>query len=373
MPGALFDVFVVGATDASPAGQAALVGALATRLGLPAADVTRGLGERRLSVGKELAQADAQVLVRELKAMGAATVVRPTGATMTMAGAVPAAPTQARPPVAQPLPPRDMFGPPPVSMSSSISSTTMTALGREGTGAHDPFGPPPSAPHLDLSPGAPAATPAAPLVGRDPFAGAVEDDPRLELDMSNRSSSSTERPRTTAGTSLPGASAMNLNKMAASSSASGLAVDKEAAAGAYFVRCHKHGLSYDTRKASGCSKCMERGRKLSAHMAAKSVGLRLGNFGDNAVKRAFIGLALALAVGFIPAAYHALRVGARDIHRLRGEQEVLSRKPATEEITRQFVELDSAVDKMTGRAQRTTGILWIVVAGGALIGWYRVT
>ena len=45
---------------------------------------------------------------------------------------------------------------------------------------------------------------------------------------------------------------------------SGLAVDSDAAADAYRVRCPKHGLTFDTRKASGCAKCMAPGRRMSA-------------------------------------------------------------------------------------------------------------
>jgi hypothetical protein len=165
---------------------------------------------------------------------------------------------------------------------------------------------------------------------------------------------------------------MNLNRMSATSSASGLSVDKAVAAEAYRVRCHKHGLLYDTRKASGCGKCMETGRKLSAAFEAKAAGIKIAHF-DSAVKRAFAGLALALVIGFIPAAYHAFRIGARDIHRLRDEQEVLSRKPATEEILHQYEQLNTSVESAAGHATRTTGLVWLVVSGLALAGWYRVT
>src|SRR4030095_5551504 len=111
--------------------------------------------------------------------------------------------------------------------------------------------------------------------------------------------SSAERPRSTGGTSLPGASALNLTRMSSTTSPSWLSVDKEAAAEAYRVRCHKHGLLYDTRKASGCGKCLDKGRKLSAALEAKAAGIKIASF-DNSIKRAFAGLALALVVGFIP-------------------------------------------------------------------------
>jgi hypothetical protein len=52
---------------------------------------------------------------------------------------------------------------------------------------------------------------------------------------------------------------------------------------------------------------------------------------------------------------------------------MLSRKPATEEIVRRFEELNTTVDNASSRATRTTAIVWLVVSGLALAGWYRVT
>jgi hypothetical protein len=181
-----------------------------------------------------------------------------------------------------------------------------------------------------------------------------------------------ERARAAATAALAGDAALTSTRMAATSTESGLAVDKAVAAEAYRVRCHKHGLLYDSRKASGCGKCMDKGRKLSAALQAKSVGITIAEF-DSALKRALVGLGVALLVGFIPAAYHALRIGGRDIHRLRDEQEMLSRKPATEEILRRFEELNTSVDNATSRATRTTGVVWLVISGLALAGWYRFT
>jgi hypothetical protein len=160
--------------------------------------------------------------------------------------------------------------------------------------------------------------------------------------------------------------------MAATSSASGLSVDKEVAAEAYRVRCHKHGLLYDSRKASGCGKCMDRGASCPPPSRPGTHGIKIADF-DSAAKRAFVGLALALVIGFIPAAYHAFRVGARDIHRLRDEQEILSRKPATEEI----VSASGAQHHRRQRRQpRHPHDRHRLVRGDrarAGFGWYRVT
>jgi hypothetical protein len=94
---------------------------------------------------------------------------------------------------------------------------------------------------------------------------------------------------------------------------------------------------------------------------------------DNPVKRAFIGLAIALAMGFIPAAYHALGMGSRALGRLRAEQEIVSRRPATEEIARRFEEFDVTVAATKVSYMRNTGVIWVLVTSGALLGWYRLT
>jgi hypothetical protein len=395
MAGPFFDVFVVGAADGSPAGVQALATALSGPLGMPAATIAKALAERKLCAGKGLVQQDAQALVRELKPMGAMTVIRPGASEAPALGGngrsgPPAPPVRPGPP-----PPVRGASPPTMTMGAPPATTVddpfapppsgprgLTLDGPDSMTGKNHFGSPSSAPGLQLAPSS-GPKDAPPPVGRDPFAGGPDLEERsLELDMPPPApkaaaatagpESSAERPRPTGGTSLPGASALNLNGMAASSSASGLSVDKAAAAEAYRVRCHKHGLLYDSRKASGCGKCLDAGRKLSAALEAKAAGIRIATF-DNAIKRAFVGLALALVVGFIPAAYHAFRVGARDIHRLRDEQELLSRKPATEEIVQRFNELNTTVDNAASRATRTTGIVWLVVSGLALAGWYRVT
>jgi hypothetical protein len=369
----MFDVFVVGAADSTPAGISALANSLVEPLRMPVAVITKGLQDRKLCAGRELSQQDAQALVRQLRPLGAMTVIRPSGpADRTAQRAAPPPPPTAAtlpPPVASPGPPvTDPFAPPP----SGVHELSLASSEAAGGGNH--FIPPPSSPDLGLAlsarPDVPPPPPPSPP-NHNAFAAEPDNEPRLELRMKPGPSSEAP-PRPTGSTSLPGASALNLNRMSASSSASGLAIDQEVAAEAYRVRCHKHGLFYDSRKASGCAKCLERGRKLSAALEARSARFVLAEF-DNSIKRAFVGLAIALVVGFIPAAYHAFRIGAGDIHRLRTEQEILSRKPATEEIVQQFEQLNGAVDSATTHATRTTGVVWIVVTGLAMAGWYRVT
>jgi hypothetical protein len=213
---------------------------------------------------------------------------------------------------------------------------------------------------------APADTP--PRAARS-HAPPVDEDPILELDTGSRGSNDEfRRPPATVG----GAAALNITMIGATSSASGLAVAGHANGDPHGVRCSRHGLFYDTRKASGCTKCLEPGRKLGAAMALKATSFKLIEI-ESPVKRAFFGLAIALAMGFIPAAYHALGVGSRELRRLRAEQEIVSRRPATQEIVQRFEELDLTVETTKSRYTRNTGIIRVMVTGGAILGWYRLT
>ena len=377
MAGPGFDVFVVGAADSSTAGQARLAASLASHLGLPPAAVAKGLAERRLRAANNVDQAAAQALVRDLKGLGATTVVRPaTPPTSTSqqafaAAGAPAAPMSAPAP-APGASTYDPFGPPPSSGGSL------------GSGGDARFGPPPSAPGLLVTTGAPprgaappppaarpaAAPAAAPAVTNQAFHASEIEDAPLELDTSKTNGEGFRKaPITIAGAGGIQTAAKLFN----TSSASGLAVDAEAAGDPNRVRCPKHGLIYDTRKASGCSKCLAPARQVAARIATQAQGVKIADFGEDATRRALIGMGVALVVGLIPAAYHALRMGARDIHRLRDEQELLSRKPATDETLARFDAIESDVKRTKSRAMRNTGLVWLVVAGGTLVGWYRLT
>jgi hypothetical protein len=370
----------------------ALATALAGRLGVARPVVAQGLADRKLCAGRRLEAGAAQNLVRELRELGATTMMRPSpaaapaGAPARPASAPPGAPREPAPPARpsshapSPRPlaadSHDQFGPPP---SGDFG---------QAPGAADPFAPPPARGKRPANPapgadrfGAPGSShsmsldsdsspPPAPPAhgGRHDDPG--DDEPSLELDNGPRASSDELRksPSTVAG-----ASALNTTRLDSTSSDSGLAVDSHAAAAAYRVRCPKHGLFFDTRRASGCPRCLEPGRKMSVALAEQARGFKLGEFDDSPVKRAFIGLAIALVMGFIPAAYHALGVASREMRRLRAEQAALSQRPATEEIVRRFEEIDATVGHARNRYTRSTTLLWVVVTGGALIGWYRLT
>jgi hypothetical protein len=112
---------------------------------------------------------------------------------------------------------------------------------------------------------------------------------------------------------------------------------------------------------------------MAGTLESKMTGFRLGDYRDTPGKRGFLGLALALAIGLIPAAYYALRVGESAVRSLRDEQEVLSYKPGTDDTLKLFDELDSAVGMAHRRSMRNTAVIWVLVASGTLIGWYRIT
>ena len=80
MAGNLFDVFVVGATDPSAAGETRLAAALSAKHGIPLATVAKAISAKNLRAGQGLEQAQAQALVRHLQSIGAVTVIRPAGA-----------------------------------------------------------------------------------------------------------------------------------------------------------------------------------------------------------------------------------------------------------------------------------------------------
>ena len=77
MAGQLFDVFVVGSADPSPAGETRLSSALSSKHGVPLTTVAKAISAKNLRAGQSLEQAQAQALVRQLQVMGAVTVIRP--------------------------------------------------------------------------------------------------------------------------------------------------------------------------------------------------------------------------------------------------------------------------------------------------------
>jgi hypothetical protein len=153
---------------------------------------------------------------------------------------------------------------------------------------------------------------------------------------------------------------------------SGVAMDEDPK-NLNLIRCVQHGLYYDKSKASGCRKCMSTARDAVNKMTAQNTTFHIGDLHRKPAKRAFIGLAIALVLGFLPAVYYCFGPGTTEARKFRVEQELLSRQPGTEEIMRRFDELDTQVDESHGRASRNTAIVWFAVAGVAMLGWYKIS
>lgn len=393
--GPLFDVIVVGSSDGSPAGHTKLASALAERHGIPVAVVARAIAAKNLRAGQSLAQEQAQTMVRSLQALGAITIIRPAAparngaATGTSYSALPAFSPPQRPATGSGMDPVQTVATPRPITGSGMDPVQTVAVARPSTGSGmDPVrtvaaprpitgsGMDPVRTTAAPSPGFEAsgpelangpARPARPAPNR--FAPPDEDKPlALELDEGPRTSS---EELAAPQVSVAGAAALVNGKLVVGSSSSGLAVGDEAVA--QTVRCPIHGLAYDRRKASGCRKCLAPARQVAQTMENPAFTGTKGAFRESATKRAFLGLAIALAIGFIPAAYYALRMGGAEVRRLRAEQEVLSRKPGTEEVQQRFTALDADVGSAHRRSARNTAVLWLVVSGGALFGWYRIT
>jgi hypothetical protein len=96
---ATFHVFVDGALDASNDGVNRLATAMASRYGLPAADVAARLGKGRFRVKANVDKATADTYARDLQAIGARVTLEEVGA----------------PPAAKPTPPAGTSRPPPAS------------------------------------------------------------------------------------------------------------------------------------------------------------------------------------------------------------------------------------------------------------------
>lgn len=396
----LYDVFVVGAKDPSPVAQMHLAAALAKHFQAPVAEVSQAISSRNLRAGKSLDEAQARVLSQQLAGLGAETELRPNmGAgrnrapTQSPGRSAPTGETMPTLPTLASMPGADTVGRDPFAAHTAVPMAAPTMAGGVGYGPPTmPGGPQHTmgghttgvsaggpVPSLRINPGASTSVTRPNSGGaRDAF-GAPEDAlPRLELARPPAAGSRAAaeaadviaKPRQ----SLPGSSGMDHMRMASSgdSGVSGVetAGDQNKS---HMQRCGKHGLYFDQRTASGCRKCLEPAKQMARKIERNALGFKLMALRDNPSKRASWGLGLALAVGFIPAAWHALAFGRPEVQAVRSEQAVISQKVGTEEIIRQYHELDKRVHDTHGKHRRNTGIIWMVVAGGALAGWYRLT
>lgn len=93
---------------------------------------------------------------------------------------------------------------------------------------------------------------------------------------------------------------------------------------------------------------------------------------DDSLKRALLGLALALAIGFIPAAYYTFGLSGGEVRRIRARQAELSQQPGSKEITDEFDRLEAAVSRVRHRGLTHTAVIWVMVSGIAGAGLYRL-
>jgi hypothetical protein len=198
----------------------------------------------------------------------------------------------------------------------------------------------------------------APALPPDAFAN-PEAGATLELDR-DRKPGESHRP----STSVAGASGLNVPKMTASRSASGLDLAGEKRSS--IERCPKHGLLYDNRKSSACRKCLT--DALPAMSEQRPRSLRA-----SPARRALLGLLFGLVLGFLPAAYYARQVGSAEVERLRSEQKDLSSGVGSDTSIRRFEQIEDLVAKSRQVNMRNTLIIWLATSGVLMVGWYRVT
>jgi hypothetical protein len=400
MSAPVFDVFVVG--PVAPGGEAQLIETLAAQSGQPAAALGRALAEKKLRVGNGVARDVAEVIAHQMQAMGARTAITPSaprGAAATPVQGVGAPVTAKGQGPAAGLP---VAAPP----GSAAARLTLAPLGGTGFTASRPApasapalrpltlgstapapaatSPPPSSRPVHETPGLPVpvvtqdspsqsydvpssissfALPATPAEPADPFGVPEAAETPLEL---SRATAPPKRSLT-----LPGASGLNTDKILASDSSSGLALS-DLTNGGNMERCRTHQLIYDPRKSKGCRKCQEARRtappERRTNTTAPKHGLR-----NEPGKRALLGLALGLGLGFVPAVYYATQPGATEIVRLRAEQGELSQRAGTEEVLTRFDQIEAQVARSHNRLMAGTLAIWLITGGVVLVGFYRVT
>ena len=89
-------------------------------------------------------------------------------------------------------------------------------------------------------------------------------------------------------------------------------------------------------------------------------------------KRALVGLAFALVIGFIPAAYYTYGVSGGEVQRIRTRQTELSQQPGTSQSLEEFDRLNGAVARVRHRGMIGSAALWVLVSGIAGAGFFRL-
>ena len=336
MAGNLFDVFVVGASDPSTAGETRLAAALSAKHGVPLATVAKAIAAKNLRAGQSLDQAQAQALVRHLQSIGAVTVIRPVGTARggrsPSPSPSPGRPSGSMPQVrSTPAPASGWPGAPaplPADPGGPFAALPAPGQGAPGSpGAPDPF-----QPNRALSPEplrrqtGPLPAPGSARLSSPGLPIEVSPGPKLELARADRMAPSEDD--LSPARSRTGVSAASLREMGMAGN-SGVAMDEDPR-NLNLVRCVQHGLYYDKTKASGCRKCLSGAREVAIKMTSEAAPFRVGDLRQKPAKRAFLGLLLSLMLGFLPAVYYCFGPGKDEARKVRVEQELLSRQPGTD-------------------------------------------
>jgi hypothetical protein len=94
---------------------------------------------------------------------------------------------------------------------------------------------------------------------------------------------------------------------------------------------------------------------------------------QNPTQRLFLGLGLALVLGFLPAAFYARGPGLSAVRASREQQVALSGKPATHDVTVAFYQLDDDVSRAFRRTAFVTLALWLGIGAAVGAGFARLT
>lgn len=131
----------------------------------------------------------------------------------------------------------------------------------------------------------------------------------------------------------------------------------------HLVRCPAHGLLYDAARSSGCSRCLGG--------ATPPIGTtrRL-----RARPRLFLGagLALALALGAVPAVLYAQSVKSGPLLERRIEAEAIRRGRVDDpQVRRAYAEAAERVSRTRARGIAFSALLWLGTSAIVLWGWRR--
>jgi hypothetical protein len=146
------------------------------------------------------------------------------------------------------------------------------------------------------------------------------------------------------------------------------------AAKANIVRCPIHGLSYNRDRTAGCLRCPDpaRDRAQALERTRLAHSWRWSDIRRDPSKRAIVGLALALVIGFLPAAYTTFAVSGGEVRRIRARQAELSEQPGTSAVLDEFDRLEGAIARVRRRGLQHSAVLWVLVTAIAAVGFDRL-